>query len=76
MEFDEGIAELERALGYEEASTVETEETREQLVLKEKFFEELVEKLNPKQNKIEIRAITQKQIDLISSILLNKDYKA
>ena len=44
MEFDEGIAELERALGYEEASTVETEETREQLVLKEKFFEELVEK--------------------------------
>ena len=63
MEFDERIAELERALGYEEVST-DTEETREQLVLKERFYEELVEKLNPKQNKIEIRAITQKQIEL------------
>ena len=49
MEFDERIAELERALGYEEVST-DTEETREQLILNKIFFEELVEKLNPKQN--------------------------
>ena len=47
--------------------------SREELIIREKFLEEIF--LFRKQNKLEIRAISRNQLDQIIKILASKDTK-
>ena len=62
------IEQLEESLEF-------LKESPEILTLKTRFYQELVEKLKPKQNKIETRAITRNQLNLIIQLLSTNDRK-